>query len=1098
MASGVIKSWVVPSSYKTEQGNSYAGAYWSVEWSSAPKEGVSGVSVITFDIWKRGRTSSPTWLYTYCKLNIIDDQTGETVYTLDTGKLHSSSTKDADGNAVISFGNSRYKKNQSFEVQHNDKGVGSFTVKFSVYIYEYTFHNTSKSAAADENFPYTKCTAPTTATLSTKYVAPSGKITVNWSGAAAGEGGNNIKGYEVYYLVSENGAAPTAENYTGSATINDATSLSITLSSAIRGHKVSCIIRTLGTAGDLYNSDWVACAGTAIVNTKPSKPTVTGSVTLPTSGGSVALTTQAGNSNNTGQTASVYYKKGSGDYTAVSSNKLIITAAGTYYFVTWDGCEYSDAVKKVVARNSSKPTVEVEVSGTTNTVSWTLPSDASYVTSVRMEFTDGGGNGDTTKRRYYVAWANTKSVLEGNGPSSLTDLTSSTNAATYTSGIFSDTIITSATTKTISDIREYMAGLNGTSLYSLGAKYYRLGSSRYDGLEWSDITYSDTIYYIARAPQISGWYNNDNLEATDFDKYCANKLYFKCEYDSSLKQYYSFTELNGSVDQTDTFNLAKIGTQYSYGNSPLLNCNRLTNFKVGIQFKISKDCFFPAIYSENWQRFATYDLGRTGCSANEINAHSTTEELNLTITNWLGNVDNLSSAEALKPYGLSPDTPVKLTLASEWTLTEDPELYFELDICTIKDFHSDTTNDSLVYACSNQKIREMLKKYVDADNSVLDKNLLACGIGICIATRYGGDYAIPAELDIYFIDTAVTILDTSIKVQNGEDFEYFDDNFIIPTSVIEGILEFESYNTIQTASLQVYNYKNNSKLVQEIRTTSISQNGRKYEIAKTTPYTVTINIGDGLDFSKINEEAEFYFVFTANNSNNIGVVSTIGQTKSSGDITAAVQAVDFVPFDEKIIENIEMTYVKDDAGAKDSYYLSTKFSTSGSTTSKHLDAFPNFAFSVQMRQTYAGTQLIEETSQDSDFWKEQILQYNKTYNGQNLTCSIIQSDMAYVSLKVTTTLADANGNFGITKTFLSNELPVYALLPTVSYRKNYINLNRKTVPDNIANNGVAYIGAYQSKTKVFFLGSSSGQDVVSSVDLNTGALDNFVIDCGSW
>ena len=86
----------------------------------------------------------------------------------------------------------------------------------------------------------------------------------------------------------------------------------------------------------------------------------------------------------------------------------------------------------------------------------------------------------------------------------------------------------------------------------------------------------------------------------------------------------------------------------------------------------------------------------------------------------------------------------------------------------------------------------------------------------------------------------------------------------------------------------------------------------------------------------------------------------------------------------------------------------------------------------------------------------------------------------------------------ITKTFLSNELPVYALLPTVSYRKNYINLNRKTVPDNIANNGVAYIGAYQNKTKVFFLGSSGGQDVVSSVDLNTGALDNFVIDCGSW
>ena len=147
-----IKSWQTPSNATTGEGNSYAGAYWSIVWESSYVS--PGVSKVTFDIWKKGRTSSPTWLDTECEITITD-QNGNTLYTLDTGRMGSSSVYDADGQPVISFRNTRYKIGESFNISHNNDGSASFNVAWRVMIYSGVYHSTTNNGnAIASNVPY--------------------------------------------------------------------------------------------------------------------------------------------------------------------------------------------------------------------------------------------------------------------------------------------------------------------------------------------------------------------------------------------------------------------------------------------------------------------------------------------------------------------------------------------------------------------------------------------------------------------------------------------------------------------------------------------------------------------------------------------------------------------------------------------------------------------------------------------------------------------------------------------------------------------------------------------------------------------------------
>lgn len=132
MASGTIKSYTRPS------GSFGEGAHWSFEWSSTKK--AEGVSTVSWSLYTRGRTVSPTWLETGCWLSVGKNGTTTQLYA----KEH---TEGADCSFVDKF-----RASGSFDVVHTTSGYASFTVYFEVYIYEYE-HKTNSVMGILDSLP---------------------------------------------------------------------------------------------------------------------------------------------------------------------------------------------------------------------------------------------------------------------------------------------------------------------------------------------------------------------------------------------------------------------------------------------------------------------------------------------------------------------------------------------------------------------------------------------------------------------------------------------------------------------------------------------------------------------------------------------------------------------------------------------------------------------------------------------------------------------------------------------------------------------------------------------------------------------------------
>lgn len=144
-SSGTITSWKTTGSYDFGDGNgtrSYAGAHYSFEWTSE-KLSTPGQTKVTYNLYRRGRTSSPTKLTNYCKM-VVTDSNGVVHRNLDTGQLNSS--------PGVQFNNSLHETG-SFTVNHASNGSASFTVAFSFYAVIFSFHDTTETATLDTNIP---------------------------------------------------------------------------------------------------------------------------------------------------------------------------------------------------------------------------------------------------------------------------------------------------------------------------------------------------------------------------------------------------------------------------------------------------------------------------------------------------------------------------------------------------------------------------------------------------------------------------------------------------------------------------------------------------------------------------------------------------------------------------------------------------------------------------------------------------------------------------------------------------------------------------------------------------------------------------------
>ena len=140
---GTLTSWEVPSGYLTNDGNSYAGARYSFEWTAEKKS--AAVTTVSWKLYSRGRYSTPSQLWHNIYVNTIVNGTTTRIYT---GEFA------ADG-----FSGTQYsfkdilRKEGSFDVYHDEvSGAGSFQVYFKFACYAYlNYHENTGTASLDTN-----------------------------------------------------------------------------------------------------------------------------------------------------------------------------------------------------------------------------------------------------------------------------------------------------------------------------------------------------------------------------------------------------------------------------------------------------------------------------------------------------------------------------------------------------------------------------------------------------------------------------------------------------------------------------------------------------------------------------------------------------------------------------------------------------------------------------------------------------------------------------------------------------------------------------------------------------------------------------------
>lgn len=218
------------------------------------------------------------------------------------------------------------------------------------------------------------CTAPTTITLKSKrngsltsesIVMPSGTINVAWSGASGGTN-NSITGYDIYYRLGSN---PTTSSYTGKIPLDNYYSTSgnidIQLSSATRESLIYVgIVTKCGNTA--YYSSLKTGGGNLRVNDQPKAPTLNrkSPFTIKSSSSGLSVTATKGNTTYSIATPVVKYKKGSNSHSGESTFTTANLDAGTYYFWTYDGLEYSAATTLTIYKNSKPAVSSVGITST--------------------------------------------------------------------------------------------------------------------------------------------------------------------------------------------------------------------------------------------------------------------------------------------------------------------------------------------------------------------------------------------------------------------------------------------------------------------------------------------------------------------------------------------------------------------------------------------------------------------------------------------------------------------------------------------------------------------------------------------------------------
>lgn len=1033
------------------------GAYWSFEW-TAQATSTKGKTKVSYNIYRRGRSSSPTWLATDCDISAYYNGSWHSL--LSTGQRIPSSTSDNG----CSFANAK-ETSSSFTVTHNTDGSGSFLIQISAYIdsgsnWEHNCYGEG-TGILDTNLAYTNCSAPTSV-IASGIVAPNGKVTVSWSGASGGIS-NSISGYNVYWRISSGGSSPSISTNSGMEEIelnkdweDGEGEAVINIGSATRGHTVVFGVVTKGSAGSSYYSG-IKTGGSVKINSKPTKP-LGGSVTptiIPAAGGNVTFTVSPG-SDSDGQTVGLRYATSASGTrtTCASSFSLKLTAASTYYFWSNDGLEDSDEYITVSVSSNTKPTITIEVSGTPQETVNTL-SGATYILNPTITLTKGNnGQQNNNTYNYYIHY--------------------SSDNSTWIKKPLEEKV--SSLVKTIDDIRSYGYF---TELATTGYYYY-FSATRNDGMDTSaSVDTSSTKYYVSKRPSLKGMFNTQNYEninLSDFQGYFSKALSFTFDRDTgynSLKIYNGAEELKTiplTVSASDLRGqwLGIDLTKGSYTFTGEIGYARIpfytTKMTLGSSYKIENLVADNLTFSAGFQVYipeVTYDFS---------------------IRNTFGVYYPELTADKYKEYGISDISKsfyAKLTVDS---------MAGNIQFLTIAEKtvnNNSTTNDTIFFSLTAAQLYAMLPNISNKNKTY--KSILTVGF----IDVFGTDTSV--SKDDYIVNYGVIpqASSLSIKVNNSKEvntWEYLKESMPL---TISGTVE--SYNTNPQIQIQINRIKDgiesgyvdfgspiNLSSVSSITNVTPDQGVPtiyKFSNQKITTIGELTELDYQVNFKvKIITDAnnEYHFTGTKMYAGNIKIC---GHT-SQGAVT----------LNEADYSSTEVT--------RATSYLNYRY------TNNHPGAL---TITDNNYYTLALTAKLEYRNISNSNWDNAtsidigINSLSSFLTNSNVRRSVIFSfpedaDAFVCRLVLTTTQTVVNGTekYTTTKPVYTNEQAVYNVLPTVSYRKNLLGINASNL--NNYENAVIVVGEHSSKN-IIYLVSSTG---VKQINTSTGALDGFMIDGGEW
>lgn len=1026
------------------------GAYWSFEWTAAATS-TRGQTKVSYNIYRRGRSSSPTWLATDCDITVYYNGSWHTI--LDTGQRVPGSSDNG-----TSFYNVK-ETSGSFIVTHASDGSGSFTVQISAYIdsgYNWQ-HNCSGQGTGylDTNLAYTSCSAPTSVSAS-GIVAPNGNVTVSWSGASGGTS-NSINGYDIYWRITSEGSAPTTATYSGSTSVTTSSSsgsTTINIGSVTRGYRVVFGVVTKGTAGSSYYSG-IRTGGSVKINSKPTKPSG-GSASptiIPAAGGTVTFTVFPG-SDSDGQTVGLRYSTStSGARTACASQfSLNLATASTYYFWSNDGLEDSDEYITISVSSNTKPTITIKVTGTEQQTVNTL-SNATYILNPTITLTRGNnGQQNNNTYNYYIHYSSdnsswTQKTLWEKDPSP---------------------------TKTIDDVRAlgYFTNLDTTGYY------YYFSATRYDGMDTSaSVTTSSTKYYVSKRPSLKGMFNTQNYEninITEFQEYFSKALSFTFERDTgynSLKIYNGTTQVAtiALTVSTDDLRGQWVGINLSKGNYTFTgeighagNNFYTTKINLGSSYKIEN------LEAKNLEAQADF----------QVYVPNITYDFSIYNT-FNVNYDELTASK-YKEYGIlniSDSFHARLKVDSADGITQS------LTIAQKTVNGNSTTNDTLYFSLTAEQLYTMLPSTIENKNKTYTATLI-----VGFSDVFGTD----TETSINYIVNYGVIPEysgISIKVNGNKEVNTW--SYLKETMPLTISGTIESYNTNPKIQVLINRIKNGVESGYVAFGDPIDL-ASKASISNSNPIpgNPTIYTFSNLNIITISEliELEYQINFKIKiltDADNAYHLTT--DKLYAGDIKVCGHSSQgAITLNEADFSSVEVT--------RATSYLNYKYTnihpgaiTSGDNYTLDLEA------KLQYRNISDGSYL-ETNIKDigintlSDFL---------AYSGQRKNIVFIfpeGADAFVCRLIINTVQTVSNGaeNYTTSKTVYTNEQAVYNVLPTVSYRKNLLGINASNLKQY--ENAVIVIGEHSSKN-IIYLVSSTG---VKEINTSTGQLKGFVIDGGSW